>query len=225
MILLLLLLIAELVRWSVLVDGRRFRVFNISLAVFGLSSLFIESHRGVSALATAHKLDPEPANELANEQTDDAYGQTDKDTSHDRNENGDDALEEGVPESVSVVRTVRAVVAVRTPVTGTRRTVWAHVRRHAALKLAVAIGIRRTEVRPDVAGHLVRRALGTTTAGELSNAAVLGLLKLLVDGVQEAAERSREGAALLGVRTIRAVSFGAVWAVGVEVRVRWWRSE
>ena len=194
----------------------------VSLAIVGLSicGLFIESHRGVSALAATYKLDPEPADELANQQTDNADGQTDKDASHDRNENGDNTLEEGVRKSVSVVRTVRTVVAVRTPVARTWRTVWAHVRRHTALQLTVAVSIRSTKVRSDVAWHLVRwSTLGTTAASELANPAVLGCLELLIDSVQEAAERCREGAALLGVRAIRTVS---VWAARAEVRV-WWR--
>lgn len=201
----------------------------VRLTIVGLSvgGLFVESHRGVSTLAATDKLDPEPADELTNQQTDNADGQTDKDTSHDRDEDGDDALEEGVRESVSVVRTVRAVVAVRTPVTRTGRTVWAHVRGHTALQLAVAVGIRSTKVGPDVAGHLVRRpALGTTAASKLSNTAVLGFLKLLVNGVQEAAERSWQRSALLGVRTVCLGAVRAVRAVRVEVRVWWrWRSK
>jgi hypothetical protein len=137
------------------------------------------------ALSSTDKLDPEEADHLANEQTNHADGQTNEDTCHDRNEDSDDAHEERVSKSVSVVRsvvtmaTMRALVAVR----AVRTHVWRH-----AFELAVAVSIWGTEVRSDVARHRVWwTALATAASSELADAAVLCSLEFLVDSMKEAA--------------------------------------
>lgn len=160
-------------------------MLDLLLVLLVDNSLLVEGHGSVSALATASVFDPSPADQLADKQTDHADCQADEDTSHDGDEDGNNALEEGMCKSVSVVRTVgtgRTVVAMWS-------VVRACVRWHTALKLAVTISIRSTEVRVNVAGHLMRRATlaATAAAAELAETALLGSLELLINGVEEAA--------------------------------------
>ena len=176
------LLIAKLVCGSVLVNRRCLCVLNLLLISLAVGRLLVQSHRSVSALSSTNKLDPEKADKLANEQTDDADSETNEDTSHDRNENGDNTDEERVSKSVSVVRAMVAVAAVRTLVTG--RAVRAHVWRHAALQLAVALSIWWAKVRSDVARHLVGwTSLVTAASTELAETVVLCSLESLVNSV------------------------------------------
>ena len=175
------LLVRELVCRSILVDWRRLSMLNLLLVCLDVGRLLVQRHGGISALSSTNKLDPEEAKHLANKQTDHADGQANKDTSHYGNENGDDTHEESMTKSVSVVRsmvsmaTVGALVAVR----AVRTHVWWH-----ALEFAVAISIGWSEVRPDVARHLMRwTTLVTTAPSELADTAVLCSLELLVDSV------------------------------------------
>ena len=157
-------------------------MLNLLLVDLAFGRLLIQSHRSVSALSSTNKLDPQEADKLANEQTDNADSQTNEDTGHDRNENGDNAHEECMSKSVSVVRSMVTVMAVEALVTG--RTVRAHLWWHATLQLAVALSIGWAEVRSDVARHLVRwTSLVTAASTELAEATVLCSLELLVNSV------------------------------------------
>ena len=177
-----LLLITELVRGSILIDRRRLCVLNLLLVSLAVGCFLVQSYRSIAAISSTNELDPEETDQLANEQTDHADGQTNEDTSHDRDENGDNTHKEGVSKSMSVVRTVVAVMAVGTLVAG--RTVGTHVWRHAALQLAVALGIWWAEVRSNVARHLVRwTSLVTAASTELAKTGVLCSLELLVNSV------------------------------------------
>jgi hypothetical protein len=87
---------------------------------------------------------------------------------------------------MSVVRSVVAVATMGTLVP--MRAVGTHVWWHAALQLAVTIGVGCAEVRSDVASHLVRwTTLVTAAAGKLADTAVLRSLEFLVNSVKEAA--------------------------------------
>jgi len=104
------------------------------------------------------------------------------------------------------------------------RSVRTHVWRHAALQLAVAVSIWCTEVRSDVARHLVRwTRLVPAASTELAETAVLCCLELLVDGVKEAAEWSWEGVALLWRRARRSIRRAVRVFARTVVWVRWRR--